>query len=367
MRGWLLGSTALVAAGLTGPAFAADGVKLQIGGRYAATFGGSIGEDFDIPGFEDLLRDYVAKQDVEIHLRGETTLANGLTVGARIELEGQTSTDQVDAVFVYFSGGFGEIRFGDTLEALAALCYTVPSASNMFGADSPLFNFSNAGFLGYGATNGTCYGIDNKATKLVYFSPDFAGFHFAASYTPDDTEDTRNTLGGAATRFSNDFGQLSENLSLAATFEHEFNGVALAVGGGFTHSFDRENISAFAADDRDEYNAYARVGYVGFTIGGAWSLRANTAEFGDEDNEVFGAGATYGWSRYTVGFGWTRGLYETGFSGTDKYDVYALTGSYVLGPGISIDALLGRSDYDAVFDFADYETWEIGLGTYVRF
>ncbi|MGH6959829.1 MAG: porin [Dongiaceae bacterium] len=319
MRGLLLGSTALAAAGLiAGPAIAADGVKLGIAGRYAAAFGGAIGEDSNAFGFEDAIRDYVAKQDVEIHFRGETTLANGLTVGARVELEGQTSSDQIDAVYVYFNGNFGEIRFGDTLEALASLCYTIPSASNMFGADSPLFNFSNAGVFGYSGTNGTCYGIDNKSTKLVYFSPDFAGFHFAASFTPDNTEDTRNTVDGAATRFSNDFGQLSENLSLAATFEHEFNGVALGLGGGASFSFDRENTSDFAADNRREYNSYARVGYEGFTIGGAWSLRSNTADFGDVDNQVFGAGATYGWSRYAIGFGWTRGLYERGFSGTDE-------------------------------------------------
>ena len=148
---------------------------------------------------------------MEVYFLGETTLENGLTVGARVELEGQTSADQIDAVFAYFSGSFGEVRFGDTFEALAQLCYTVPSASSIFGADSPLFNFSNAGIAGYSGTNGTCYGIDDKSTKLVYFSPSFGGFQFAASFTPDNTEDTRNTLDGAGTRFQNNTGELSEN------------------------------------------------------------------------------------------------------------------------------------------------------------
>jgi hypothetical protein len=77
-------------------------------------------------------------------------LDNGLTVGARVELEGQTSSDQIDAVYAYFSGGFGEIRFGDTGEAMAQLCYVAPTASGIFGADSPNFNFSNAGVAGNG-------------------------------------------------------------------------------------------------------------------------------------------------------------------------------------------------------------------------
>jgi hypothetical protein len=41
-----------------------------------------------------------------------------------------------------------------------------------------------------------------------------------------------------------------------------------------------------------------------------------------------------------------------------------------LGPGITIDALLGYSEYDGArpfFAFRDYETVEIGLGTAIRF
>src|SRR5215470_3163067 len=105
--------------------------------------------------------------------------------------------------------------------SVAASCATMPSsrtsmslsvasASQIFGADSPAvygFNFSNAGIAGYGATNGTCYGIDSYSTQVVYFSPDFSGFNFALSFTPDQTEDTRNTLSGAGTRFENNSGQ----------------------------------------------------------------------------------------------------------------------------------------------------------------
>src|SRR5262245_26961865 len=200
----LLGTSTLAALGLLAfDAMAADGVKLGIGGRYKGAAGAVLNENFsDSSGVSgNDVRNYVFKQDVEVYFLGETTLDNGLTVGARIELEGQTSSDQIDAVWAYFSGGFGEVRFGDTSEALAQLCYLVPSASGIFGADSPNFNFSNNAFtFGYAATNGTCYGVDDKSTKIVYFSPNFAGFSFAASFTPDNTEDTRNTVGGAATR-----------------------------------------------------------------------------------------------------------------------------------------------------------------------
>lgn len=394
MRGFLSGTTALVtlAALAPMPAAAEEPLKLTIGGRYLAAFGGVIGEDENQSPTAGAAqqRDYVLKQDVEVHFRGETTLDNGLTVGVRVELEGQTSNlngatdpnasttiggDQIDAVYVYFDTEWGELRFGDTVEALGSLCYTVPSASNIFGADSPIFNFSNAGVLGYAGTNGTCYGIDGKSTKAVYFSPQISGFNFAVSFTPDNTEDTRNTVAGAGTRPNRNFGQNSENLSIGATYEREFNGFGFVIGGAGSFSFDRENpFTVPLTDNREEYNGYAQFRYAGFTLGGAYSFRdnvANVAAATDIDQEVFGAGATYAWSRYAVGLGWTHGRYENGgIGGSDEQDIYALTGSYVLGPGITIDGLFGYSEYDGArpfFAFRDYETLEIGLGTSIRF
>jgi len=88
MKKVLLGSTALVAAGLiAGHAEAADGVKLSLGGYYRGV-AGVMFDDFDgaAAGLEDDLRNYVFKQDVEVHFKGETTLDNGLTVGASFSL-----------------------------------------------------------------------------------------------------------------------------------------------------------------------------------------------------------------------------------------------------------------------------------------
>jgi hypothetical protein len=389
MKKVLLGTTALVAAGLAiGDAYAADGVTLELGGRYMGA-AGVVFDDAD--GYdEDDVREYVFKQDVEVYFAGETVLDNGLTVGARVELEGQTSADQIDAVYAYFSGGFGEIRFGDTGEAMAQLCYLVPSASGIFGADSPNFNFSNAGIAGYGATNGTCYGLDDKSTKIVYFSPNFGGFSFAASFTPDNTEDTRNTVDGAGTRFDNDLGQNSENLSVGAQFTHDFNGVNLALGGGGTWSFDREG-DGNSVDERQDYNAYAQVGFAGFTIGGALGIRQNRGGDGSDDL-VWGAGITYNWDAWTVGFGYSHGRYERAQPGStaivtvvagvttlttalsdaaDDSNIFSLTASYALGPGIQLDAVVEYYEYqgdgDSFTGDADYEGFAFGVGTLINF
>ena len=376
MKRVLSGSTALVAIGLLAPAAqAADGITLHIGGRYMGAAGVVPSEDFSTSsGVSDNdVRNYVFKQDVRVYFEGESTLDNGLQVGARVDLRGQTDTDdQIRDVYAYFSGGFGEVRFGDTSEAYAQMCYLVPSASALFGADSPNFNFSNAGIAGAGATNGTCYGIDSNSTKVVYFSPSFGGFQFGASFTPDNTEDTRNVVDGAATRLRTDAGQNSENLGLAATFKQDFNGVHLVAGGGTSMSFNKED-NPNNVDDAHSYNGYAQVGYDGFTVGVATELRDN---FGDTsaDQWVYGAGGTYNWDAWTVGLGWTRGAYEkaTGANGVGPFnadhDIYSLTAAYALGPGISLDGVLEYSDYRS-HDSAgpDYQGLAAGLGTLITF
>ncbi len=393
MRKFLLGSTGLLALAIScGQGRAADGVKLTIGGRYMAAAGGVVSEDFDNPFFdENDLRDYVFKQDVEVHLRGEATLDNGLKVGAKIELEGATSADMIDEVYVYFqSDRFGQLRFGDTTEALSQLCYLVPSAAGeMFGADSPFFDFSNAGIFGYAATNGTCYSIDDKVTKVVYFAQPFTGFTFALSFAPDDTQDTRNTVDGAGTRFNDDPGQNSENLSAAFNFERDVNGVNVIVGGAATRSFDREGTFPFldldgdgvqdppfeltcatGIDERSSYRGHLIVEYAGFVLGGAYALRKDTSAcFRNADSQVFGVGATYNRDAWTVGAGWTRGEYDLGIApAADRHDIIALTASYELGPGIQINGVLEYSDYDSgVSALFDYRGFGGGLGIYIDF
>src|SRR5262249_41973501 len=178
---------------------------------------------------------------------------------------------------------------------------------------------------------------------------------------PDGTEDTRNFVDGAGTRLKTDAGQNSENFSVAANFTHDFNGVNLVLGGGGTWSFDRENSGA---DERRDYNAYAHVGFSGFTIGGAFGSRQNRGGDGSDDL-IYGAGVTYNWDAWTVGFGYTHGRYEIAQPGdtlavtsagaavtatsdiTDYSNIFSLTASYALGPGIQIDGVVEYYDYQA--------------------
>ena len=58
-----------------------------------------LGVDRNIDGFFN---------DAEIDITGDTTLDNGINVGAHFELEGETDNDQIDEAYIWFAGGFGD-------------------------------------------------------------------------------------------------------------------------------------------------------------------------------------------------------------------------------------------------------------------
>src|SRR5262249_10469572 len=188
MKHVLLGTTALVAAGfVVGQAQAADPIKLTLRGFYGAAAGVEVGGN-DARGSPSDNRQVGAfKNNVEVYFNGSTTLDNGLTAGVHIELEGNNSSGKtIDEVFMYFKGGFGEFRFGDTGGALGKSCVVDPGAiTNNFGLISPNNSFSNVGRntpIGLGGM-GTCEDHGNQ-TKAVYFSPVFGGFQGVVSFSP---------------------------------------------------------------------------------------------------------------------------------------------------------------------------------------
>jgi outer membrane protein OmpU len=397
MKNTLLGTTALVAAGVMAGQAAAEGVELGLGGYYRAAAGANVSEDF-YTGFDDP-RWGAFRQDVEVYMHGSYTLDNGMTVGAMIQLEGQQSGDQIDEVWAYFQGGFGEIRFGDDDDAMEQLSYGIPAAG-MFGVDSPWFSFSNAWHLGYGyGTNSTYKQLSGDATKILYFSPSFGGFTFGVSYAPDRRgEDCYfgftsvcGSLMPGGTTFANNAGQVSEVFSAAISFAHDFNGFGMYAGiGGAIGELEKTGLSSIssivtggtttftigASTGRDD-EVWALRGDLGFTFGG-WTIGGATAYvenagaqfkgggqatvtdsetdpptsvgmLGERDVWTYGVGITYNWDAWTVGFGWSGGQYYDlyGPGGDGELNVFRLEAAYALGPGVNLGAAIGYDDWDA--------------------
>jgi outer membrane protein OmpU len=104
MKRALLGTTALIGAGLgaAAPAAAESPIQLSVGGFFRTAYMVVLDDDdgsperFNPEPGNEKAEDGVFS-DAEIHFVGRTLLDNGLEVGARVELEGEDD-DSIDVV-----------------------------------------------------------------------------------------------------------------------------------------------------------------------------------------------------------------------------------------------------------------------------
>ncbi|MBX7145816.1 MAG: porin [Alphaproteobacteria bacterium] len=400
MKQILFGTTALVAAGmLTGTAFAEDPIKLSLGGFYQAAMGHVFddGEENDSERSANDHHDYAIKQNIEIYFLGSTTLDNGLTVGTRVELEGQNNGDQIDAAYAYFRGGFGEIRVGDFGSVGGLMCLEVPSAG-LFGASgmNAAFIFTNVqGRVADGGGRFPAQEIDNntmcdtvgssdKATKIAYFTPVLSGFRMGVSYAPNDAEDEPANQNG--TRSDKDEGQNSEQLSLGAEYSNKFGAVGVNMAAFWERAFKREKRGGGKdgqhMGDNETWGIGGTVGFAGFTLGANFNQTSNIDNIVDDiDSTKWGLGATYNWDEWTLGLGYAHGSYDAvSLDGLhknghdrDTLDTVSFSMQYALGPGITLDAGLNYDVYDDARDEGqndldgDYKGVSIATGFGITF
>jgi predicted porin len=387
MRTTLLGSTALVGASVAAltasqPADAADGIKLDVGGFFRSAYMVVIDDDEEgEPGNETNTDGFF--NDAEIHFTGSTTLDNGLEVGARIELEGETEEDQIDEAWLYFSGGFGEVRIGSLDDALGNLCVFAPGGTSNFSAYSP--NQWGANTL---TTNSICFGVDDvgDSQKIVYFSPIMGGFQLGLSYVPSSDKETHLDGVGPHTGMPVNVDDTSRhNVSAYGVYNYEAESWWLQVGGGGSWEGNVEKANGGPNREESEfYQAGLLLGFGNFTAGASFhyfhddDLFAATLENGavTADRWVLGVGASYVVDAWTFGLGYSINEADVENEGGDDSDFslqrLALTANYALGPGIDLDGAIAYTWQDVGGpDFADsadnYDGLEFGLGTAINF
>jgi outer membrane protein OmpU len=444
MRRVLFGTTALVAAGLAaGEASAASGLKLGITGFYrnaigaawgnepAASIGGGAGT-FGLNSFGR--QDVSMRQEIRINFTGQTTLDNGITVGVLVGLNGENvaksgSTSQVNRAYADFSGKFGLVRVGEANSALVTDCVSDPgNVTSNFGVNSPNESFSNVGlavtdFKVGGGFNvpgtigvapvgsiGTCFGIEGKGNKVMYFSPSFAGLTFGASFTP--TGGQRRAGGGLS--YGTDVTAPGPDdagnniLAVGIDYTHDFEDWNLTIGGGGEWAFTQYTSAGGTTKNKPSwYQAGIQLGIGNFSIGasGAYYVNyahggyaATTASSGD-DGWVVSGGASYTIDAWSFGIQGVFGSFQqdaAAILGTaapgisaqnEKMWGISLNGTYALGPGISLEGQIAytNANYGNLSGFgtsvpvpsvgtnspgvnaSNVHSWEIDLGTAINF
>ena len=415
MKRLLLGSSALLGAaallgapGLVGTARAAEPIKLSVGGFFKEAYMVVIDsdDDADNPLFAQSGNEQNTDgffNDAEVHFTGSTVLDNGLEVGARIELEGETDGDQIDEAWVWFSGGFGEVRIGSDDDALANSCVVPPGGTGNFSAFSPnqwganstkLISHSlDAEILG---SNSVCTGVDGAgdAQKIIFITPNFGGFQLTASYTPSEFRENHQFGGGPHVGMPDHstFTESRHNASVYATYTYDGADWGLTAGLGGSWEGHREQGSSTAGNvaEQDFYQAGLNLRFGNFGIGAAGEYYSDmlTISFpgglqADLDIWVAGIGASYAVDAWTFGLQYSHRHDDedtNSFVGSFDIDVdrVVATANYALGPGINIDGELGYTwvDFDDELEdlnpglpdnFDDYQGFEIGIGTSITF
>ena len=219
--------------------------------------------------------------------------------------------------------------------------------------------FSTFGVAPMGSI-GTCFGIESKGNKIMYFSPSFGGLTFGVSFTP--TGGARRAGNGLS--YGTDVtapgpGNAGNNvLSVGVDYTHDFGGWNLTAGGGGEWAFTQYTPAGGNTDNKPSwYQAGLQIGFGHFAIGasGAYYVNyqhagyaANTASSGD-DGWVVSGGASYTIDAWSFGLQGEYGSYQQSASaiiGTSAPGVSAdnekmwgisFNTAYALGPGISLE------------------------------
>lgn len=347
-KSFLLTGTAMSTAALLAlnppEAMAAEKLKLNVGGYMEQFFGYTSQNALssgDFSGFD-------VKSDTEIFFSGEVRLDNGIEVRVHVQLEGNTSGDQIDESYLEIDGAFGRVVVGGENSAMY-LMHAAPKSFG-FGLNSG-DNVEWLSFDGVGGNTGVFRGAFgstaieparvNDANRLTYLSPRFSGFQFGASYVPDSREDSNGKANSEA--------DLHDGATVAAGYSGKLGGASIKASAGYGLMRSGDGTTD---PDPEAFNFGLSVGVGNWTLASAYAVSIDDSSVGDM-------------SGYTVGLNYTPGPWKVGLSAfiaerdgsptanaggvgarEANYDTVQLEGSYALGPGISAVGVLGYADLD---------------------
>lgn len=321
MKKILLATAGLAFAGaaFANPAAASEKIALSVGGfmyqmvGYADDDGNVNQVNFD------------TQSNTEVHAKGSTTLDNGLTVSAKIELEGDNDAGgTADQSFLTIGGDFGSVTVG-SVQSFAYRSQIWAPDVGIGGMGQSLYFITN-----FGGVNPDIQNMDDKSNKIEYVSPNFSGFQIGATYDPDIA--SRNVLSAAdgINLPADDNGYFE----IGASYSGEYEG-GTAVGANISYQDDQMN--------GDILSLGLSVGMSGFTVSGGYSNYDNSATTGFDGN-AWTLGVSYGQGPWGVSLAYSQ--VDPSGSSNDA-DEWAVSGKYQLGAGVKSFATLSMTDDDA--------------------
>lgn len=325
MKNVLFATTALVAAGLAGNAYAADPMTASVSGYMHAGIGYA---DVDGAGSSDI----GIMRDGEIHFNARGSSDNGLTFRVRVELEAFTlAGDQIDENWVEIGGSFGRVRFGGDDHASYNL-----ATGTLFSSGAKIGWYDDFGEANPGGT----YLSNNRFSDTLgiqYYTPNISGFQAGVSYHPGGGIDGAADSGNLRRSFH---GAPNDVLSFGLNYGGEFGGVGVRVSGGY----DYVNSGLPAGADDDGFSFGARIDYMGFTLGGHYAegvgLRSTDGEWV--------INAAYATGPWTIALGYAAGYDVNATNSGNDVQKFGGAVGYALAPGVTTSIGIESVDGDTL-------------------
>jgi outer membrane protein OmpU len=371
MTRYLLATTALALAGAwEGAAYAQTNVeplKLTVGGFFGQ-FVSYIDQDdvgAQANGSSGKVTQFDVSSDSEIHFNGRMGLANGLTLGFRVELEANTDADQIDESYLFLESRFGRLELGSINNVAYRMHYEAPEAftRGWLTDDGNLTN-NVVNPTGSPSLDSTLIGtqnrfFDNDSEKINYYTPRFSGFQFGVSYVPNSAQDRNAAPDPISTAYS-------RGLAAGANFVRTFGSFDVAASLGYLTWQGPQTSPTTSAPDPDAWQAGLQVGYAGLKVGGSYaeirdgrSGSAGTAAAASQagtganrvDGRAWNLGAMYTFGPAAVSLTYADGRNDSSPAagpslGDDKFTGLSLAGKYSLGPGVSFEGVLFQTEFE---------------------
>lgn len=303
MKKILVASTALAAVAFAGQASASEPIKLSVGGFMEQWAGFS---DEDGAGIDSEGRPNAFQSDTEVHFDGSTTLDNGIEIGATVQLEGETSDDQIDAQYLYVNGGFGRFEMGKNDSAADAMGIIAPDVGPVGVNDGDMSNWVDVYLIDTVRSSGT-------QNRITYYTPILSGFRAGVSFADDSqaNDETYNGINGAGDNIA----------SAGLEYLSDFDGWSLGL-----------SATGEESGDGAWYGFGANVGVGNFTVGGSYGHTEDDYGLNEDgqDLDAFDVGVSYAIDAASVSLSYG---YED--FGTGDVQAVDLGLAYELGAGVA--------------------------------
>lgn len=404
MKKILLGTTALVATGLTAGAANAAALKVDVNGYYTGVIASV---DSNVATIDDVQ----IKHEGEISVNGSVTLDNGMTAGVEINIEATNSTAVpgvvasalssvgvpgsydgfagVDEAYAYLEGSFGRVQIGAEGSAPFLMHFSAPYFVGSHGVDSPNFGY-NVATQGGSARTATYITMSGDNNKITYFSPRFSGVQLGISYTPDNqcNTDAGGQRGGQSNAFSNTGDcalsavvpppfanslNLEDIIEVGANYTGTYKDVGIGASIGYaTAEYEVAVPAATRYSDPEAWSFGLQLTSGAFTLGGGYYMSENLGTAvavgsGDLEEKAWSVALQYETGPWTVGAGYFTSENETGATTEHEYEVIEVGATYSLGEGVDVFAVAEFYEDDANTVAGDSETDAIGVGIDLAF